>query len=112
MFLRSSKPVKVSAQGDSERVNENNKTKIKTTHWTSQKEEWSTARMARRKSAIGTARKLIAEWPQHADGYTILADLLFKAKKRDEALAVLAKGSEMASDKERLERLKSILPVN
>lgn len=62
--------------------------------------------------AIKTAVQLVQEWPKYADGYTILADLLLKAKKRDEALAVLARGEELASDKERFARQKSILQIN
>lgn len=62
--------------------------------------------------AAGTAATLVKDWPQHADGYTLFAEVLLRAGKKNEAMEVLRKGEEMSSDKERFQRLKSILPLN
>lgn len=62
-------------------------------------------------AAIGFARQLLKGRPDLADSYTILAGLLLKSHKQEEAQQVLAEGAEKASDKERFERLKSILPL-
>lgn len=67
------------------------------------------ARHGNAQSAAETANQLIAEWPEHADGYVILAGLLVKSGQREQAMQVLAKGSETVTDKERFERLKATL---
>lgn len=61
-------------------------------------------------SALPLARALVNGRPELADSYTILADLLLKTGKRQEAQQVLAEGAEKASDQDRFARLKSILP--
>lgn len=60
--------------------------------------------------AEGTARALIADWPAFADGHALLAEILIRTGRKDAAQAVLDKGDELVSDKERFARLKSILP--
>jgi len=70
------------------------------------------ARHGTAQAAADTASQLVAEWPQHADGYVILADLLLKAGRRDQATRVLAQGSEKVTDKERFEKLKATLKLD
>lgn len=70
------------------------------------------ARYGSAQRAADTANQLIAEWPQHADGYVILADLQLKSGQRDQAKQTLAKGSETVTDKERFERLKGTLRLD
>lgn len=62
-----------------------------------------------RLQAIQHAQELVKGVPEFADGYTILADLLFKANRSADAHKVLAQGAEQASDKERFQRLRSAL---
>lgn len=70
------------------------------------------ARHGSAQRAADTASQLIAEWPQHADGYVILADLLLKSGQREQAKQVLATGSEAVTDKERFEKLKGTLRLD
>ena len=60
--------------------------------------------------AARTAQVLIAESPEVADGYTMLAEVLLRSGRKQEADKVLAKGEQMVSDQERFRRLRSILP--
>jgi len=63
-------------------------------------------------AAAQTAALLINEFPTYPDGYTILADVLLKNNHRDEALKILEKGEQAVSDKERFNKLRSILKLN
>lgn len=63
------------------------------------------------KDAEASARTLVADWPEIADGYTLLADVLIRTDRRAEALDSLKIGEEMSADKDRFRRLKSILPL-
>lgn len=68
------------------------------------------AREGKPDKAAKTAQALIAEWPKAPDGYTMLADVLIRSGRKDAATQVLSKADEEVTDKERLQRLKSILP--
>lgn len=76
---------------------------------------WNLARLQLRennaKDAETTARTLVADWPDHADGYALLAEILIRTGRKQEADVVLAKGDELVEDKDRYARLKSILPA-
>lgn len=63
------------------------------------------------KGAENSARTLVADWPEVADGYTLLADVLIRTDRRAEAVDLLKKGEEMSADKDRFQKLKSILPL-
>lgn len=68
-------------------------------------------RAAKQRDAVETAEALIAEWPEAADGYTVLAEILIKAGQGAAASKVLERADQKVTDKERLQRLKSILPT-
>ncbi len=61
--------------------------------------------------AVKTAQQLVSGAPKLADGYTLLAGLLLKAGKREEARTILSVGQERASDQERFALQKSILSI-
>ena len=57
--------------------------------------------------ALETAQRLREEAPTEADGYIILADILTRGGRREEAQRVLTDAEAQVNDKERLARLRS-----
>jgi hypothetical protein len=62
--------------------------------------------------AIGTATVLVKEWPTLPEGYVLLAGLLQRADRREDAAAVLRKGDELVADKARYATLRQAYKVD
>ncbi|MBB5270039.1 tetratricopeptide repeat protein [Quisquiliibacterium transsilvanicum] len=69
------------------------------------------ARLGQYLQAATTARQLIAESPELAEGYFALADVQIKAGRPDQARETLAKGDEAVKDAERFGTLKKQLDL-
>ena len=61
--------------------------------------------------AAQTAQMLISEGPTLPDGYVLLADILVKAGRTNDAKAVLAKGDELVTDKERYAKMRGTIKI-
>ena len=72
---------------------------------------WRKARLLIRtgdaKRALETAQRLRDEAPSLADGYVIMAEILSKGGRLEEAQRVIADAEAQVTDKERLARLRS-----
>ncbi|MCL4743887.1 MAG: hypothetical protein KJZ83_00580 [Burkholderiaceae bacterium] len=63
-------------------------------------------------AALATAGQLMAEWPTIPDGYIMVADILLRAGKREQALAILAKGEAAVEDKKGFALQRGMLKLN
>lgn len=61
--------------------------------------------------AAQTAQILISEAPTLPDGYVLLADILAKAGRANDARSVLARGDEAVTDKERYAKMRGTLKL-
>ena len=61
--------------------------------------------------ASQTAQMLILESPSLPDGYVLLAEVLLKAGRSNDASAVLARGDEAVTDKERYAKMRSTIKL-
>ena len=61
--------------------------------------------------AAQTAQILISESPALPDGYVLLADILVKAGRTNDAKAVVAKGDELVTDKERYAKMRGTIKI-
>ncbi len=70
------------------------------------------ARTGDLKRAIETANALASEWPTLPDGYVLLAELLQRVGRRQDAAAVLARGDGLVEDKARYSALRQAYKVD
>jgi hypothetical protein len=62
-------------------------------------------------NAIPLAQQIVQALPEFADGYVLLARLLIKTQRREEAMAVLELGSQRVTDKKRFDQLKGAFEI-
>ena len=61
--------------------------------------------------AMASAREMLAAYPERADSYGLMAEVLFEVGRRGDARKILEEGETKVKDPERLEKIRSVMKL-